>query len=266
MAAMRSHGDLAASWHDDPETQEQARSFGAVADDYDRVRPGYPAEVVRWALGEQPRRVLDLGAGTGKLTRVLVAEGHDVVAVEPDALMRERLAVACPRARVLEGTAEALPLPDASVDAVLVAQAWHWMDHERAAVELARVVRRGGVVVLLWNLRDVDTPLARAISTAVTSQAPELAERAAADGAATLSDVDVPDPRFTEDGRTVVDNPVTYSVADLTTLMGTWSYVALSPRREQILAEVATTARALATEDGTVVLDQRVHAFRFLRS
>jgi SAM-dependent methyltransferase len=266
MAAMRSHGDLGASWHDDPEAQRQARSFGAWADDYDRVRPGYPAEVVRWALGEQPRRVVDLGAGTGKLTRVLLAEGHDVTAVEPDPQMRERLSATTPGVRVLAGAGEALPLPDGSVDAVLVAQAWHWMDHERTAVELARVLRPGGRVVLLWNLRDGDDPLAQAITAAVTTHAPELAERAGADSVAARSHVDVPDPRFTEDGTTVVDNPVTLTPAELRTLMGTWSYVALSPQRNRILDAVADAAADLVSPEGTVVVAQQVHAFRFARA
>ena len=131
--------------------RERAGSFGATADVYDRSRPSYPVEAVRWALPEGAQRVLDLGAGTGKLTEVLLDLGLDVVAVEPSAPMRERIP---PRAEVLEGTAEALPLEDASVDAVLVGQAFHWFDPDAALPEMTRVLRPGGTVGLLWNVMD----------------------------------------------------------------------------------------------------------------
>lgn len=131
--------------------RERAGSFGAAADVYDRSRPSYPVEAVRWALPESAQRVLDLGAGTGKLTQVLLDLGLDVVAVEPSEQMRERIP---PRAEVLDGSAEALPLPDASVDAVLVGQAFHWFDADKALSEIARVIRPGGTVGLLWNVMD----------------------------------------------------------------------------------------------------------------
>lgn len=131
--------------------RERAGSFGAAADVYDRSRPGYPVEAVRWALPEGAQRVLDLGAGTGKLTAVLLDLGLDVVAVEPSEPMRERIP---PRAQVLEGSAEALPLEDGSVDAVLVGQAFHWFDADRALAEMSRVLRPGGTVGLLWNVMD----------------------------------------------------------------------------------------------------------------
>jgi SAM-dependent methyltransferase len=131
--------------------RERAGSFGAAADVYDRSRPAYPVEAVRWALPEGARRVLDLGAGTGKLTTVLLDLGLDVVAVEPSEPMRERIP---PRAEVLDGSAESLPLADGSVDAVLVGQAFHWFDAEKALAEMARVLRPGGTVGLLWNVMD----------------------------------------------------------------------------------------------------------------
>lgn len=129
-----------------------AQAFDRVAEEYERGRPGYPPEVVT-AL-ELPRgaRVADVGAGTGKLTRALAAGGLDVVAVEPLAGMRAALASAVPRGvEVLAGTAEALPLDDASVDAVTAADAFHWFDVERATPELARVLRPGGALILLTN-------------------------------------------------------------------------------------------------------------------
>ncbi len=132
----------------------RARSFGAAADVYERARPGYPDAAVDWLVPEGARAVLDLGAGTGKLTRSLAARGLDVVAVEPIAEMRANLAAALPEVRTLEGTAEAIPLEDDSVDAITVAQAWHWVDPERATAEAARVLRPGGTLGLIWNRRD----------------------------------------------------------------------------------------------------------------
>lgn len=130
-----------------------ARSFDASAESYERARPGYPAEAVDW-LVPHPSRVLDLGAGTGKLTRQLVAAGHTVIAVEPLPGMRSQLASLVPTAEALPGSAEDIPLPDGDVDAVVVGQAWHWFDHAIAAAEIGRVLRPGGVLGLLWNFAD----------------------------------------------------------------------------------------------------------------
>jgi SAM-dependent methyltransferase len=132
----------------------QAGSFGAAADVYERGRPGYPEAALDWLLRDEPARVLDLGAGTGKLTRQLSARGLDVVAVEPSEGMRTQFAGVLPDVPVLAGTAEAIPLVDHSVDAVLVAQAWHWVDVARASVEVGRVLRPGGTLGLVWNQRD----------------------------------------------------------------------------------------------------------------
>jgi SAM-dependent methyltransferase len=127
-----------------------AAQFAGVADDYDRGRPDYPTGVVG-LLGLAPgARVLDLAAGTGKLTRVLRAAGLDVVPVEPLPGMRARLEGA------VDGRAEAIPLPEASVDAATIGDAWHWFDRARAGDELARVVRPGGVVAVLWQYPDAE--------------------------------------------------------------------------------------------------------------
>jgi SAM-dependent methyltransferase len=134
--------------------QRQASSFGAAADAYERGRPSYPPEAVDWLLPEGASRVLDLGAGTGKLTRQLRDRGLDVIAVEPSAGMREQLARAVPGVTVHAGSAEEIPLADRSVDAVLVAQAWHWVDRSRAVPEVARVLVPGGRLGLVWNIRD----------------------------------------------------------------------------------------------------------------
>ncbi|WP_197382309.1 class I SAM-dependent methyltransferase [Mycolicibacterium mengxianglii] len=134
--------------------QELSLSFGAAAAAYERGRPSYPPEAIDWLLPDGARTVLDLGAGTGKLTTRLVERGLDVIAVDPLAEMLELLSAALPDTPALLGTAEEIPLADNSVDAVLVAQAWHWVDPERAIPEVARVLRPGGRLGLVWNSRD----------------------------------------------------------------------------------------------------------------
>ena len=133
---------------------ERSLSFGAQAAAYERGRPSYPPEAIDWLLPSHARDVLDLGAGTGKLTTRLVERGLKVVAVDPIAEMLDVLSTALPQTPALLGTAEEIPLPDDSVDAVLVAQAWHWVDPERAVPEVARVLRPGGRLGLVWNTQD----------------------------------------------------------------------------------------------------------------
>jgi ubiquinone/menaquinone biosynthesis C-methylase UbiE len=138
-----------------------ARGFQAGASAYEAARPGYPAgalTVLEREAGIGPgSRVCDLAAGTGKLTRRLIELGADVVAVEPLPAMRDQLARAVPEVEPVDGTAETIPLPAASVDAVTVAQAFHWFDAPIALDEIARVLRPGGALVLLWNERDERT-------------------------------------------------------------------------------------------------------------
>jgi SAM-dependent methyltransferase len=132
--------------------------FAEVADAYERARPGYPDEVVRWLVGEEPRDVVDLGAGTGKLTRALVRNGHRVTAIEPLPAMLEHLAEQAPGAFGMLGSAEVLPLPDAYADVVTCAQSFHWFDRATALPEIARVLRSGGHLALVWNTRDDRDP------------------------------------------------------------------------------------------------------------
>ena len=133
---------------------DRSLSFGAQAAAYERGRPSYPPEAIDWLLPAGARDVLDLGAGTGKLTTRLVERGLNVIAVDPIAEMLELLRSALPETPALLGTAEHIPLPDNAVDAVLVAQAWHWFDPDRAVAEVARVLRPGGRLGLVWNVRD----------------------------------------------------------------------------------------------------------------
>lgn len=130
-------------------------SFGKAAAAYAEHRPDYAQAAVRWALEPAPgMRVLDLGAGTGKLTATLVATGAEVVAVEPDPAMLTELRRALPTVRALPGRAEEIPLPDASVDAVLAGHCLHWFDMDTAGPEIRRVLAPGGVLAALWNVID----------------------------------------------------------------------------------------------------------------
>lgn len=149
------------------ERRGRASSFGEVADAYERARPGYPDDAVRWLTGGDPCRVVDLGAGTGKLTRSLVALGHEVTAVEPLPEMLDHLRAAVPGATALEGSAEAIPLPDGAADVVVCAQSFHWFDHGVALPEIARVLRPGGRLALVWNTRDDTTPWVATLSDTV---------------------------------------------------------------------------------------------------
>ncbi len=153
-----------------PGTPDWAHSFGSVAEAYERGRPTYPTDAVQWMLGDQPRRVLELGAGTGKLTRVVVGLGHDVHATDPDAAMLEVLEAQLPGVRTAVAGAEEIPLADGSVDAVIAAQAFHWFDLDRALPEISRVLVPGGRLCLVWNQRNEKIPWVRRLGALIGTQ------------------------------------------------------------------------------------------------
>ena len=214
----------------------RARSFGSVADAYRRARPGYPAAAVGWVLEAAPgRQVLDLAAGTGKLTQAIIDAGGEVVAsVEPLDGMREQLAAVLPQVPALAGSAEAIPLGDSSADAVLVGQAFHWFDHERALHEIARVLRPGGMLGLFWNVRDDSVAWVR-----------DLGEIAV--GHDMLSEIDGSDwdgldrhPRFADRERRDFTNPEPFDAERLVTWASSTSHFAtMEPdERERTLAQM----------------------------
>ena len=236
----------------------RARAFETVAEEYERHRPDYPAEAIEWAaaqLGlESGARVLDVGAGTGKLTRALVAAGFDAVAVEPGGAMLDQLRLAVPEAEPHETHAEEIPLPDSSVDAAFAGQAFHWFDRERALAELQRVVKPGGGLALLWNWWDERDPLQK-----------ELGALAGYAGHEPYREEELPAaPWFREVERTVVESVMDSSPDALVGYLSTASgYLVIPPEeREEALAEV----HALASRYGErLVLPRLTYVFAFAR-
>jgi len=155
----------------DPNARGPYTAFAEVAGAYECGRPGYPKEAVRWLAGDEPCDVVDLGAGTGKLTRTLVALGHRVTAIEPLPEMLELLPAAAPGAAAILGNAEVIPVPDAFTDVVTSAQAFHWFDHRVALPEIARVLRPGGRLALVWNTRDDREPWVARLSAIIGNEA-----------------------------------------------------------------------------------------------
>jgi ubiquinone/menaquinone biosynthesis C-methylase UbiE len=138
-----------------------ATSFGTVAATYDRGRPAYPREAVEWMAGTWPQHVLELGAGTGKLTRTLVDLGHVVFATDPDDAMLDVLSAHLPEVRATKASAEQIPAPDRTFDLVVAGQAFHWFDFDRALPEIARVLKPGATLALAWNKMDTSVPWVR---------------------------------------------------------------------------------------------------------
>jgi len=216
--------------------QARARSFGARAADYAEHRPNYPADGIRWALGAAGRPVhdvLDLAAGTGKLTEGLLPLGLAVTAVEPDDGMRAELSRRFPQVSAQPGTAERLPLPDASVDAVLVGQAFHWFDHVAALTEIGRVLRPGGVVGALWNAENNKvgwvSGLMAVSGTSVTQTRPEGFRLA-------------PHPLFGEFEEAVFPHRHRRTIDSLAETFGTHSRMLVIDRaeREEVLDRIRT--------------------------
>jgi SAM-dependent methyltransferase len=247
----------------------QRLSFGTAAAEYDAARPTYPPAALHWALGRAPLRVVDLGAGTGILTRVLLRLGHQVTAVEPDDEMRATLLANSPGARAEAGSAESIPIPDGSVDAVVAGQAYHWFDRQRAHPEIARVLTPTGTFAPLWNIRDESTPWMKRLSDAVGDQADR--DRRHEGWLGTRGDSPVEGeqedlgPLFGDQFGAVDRKILSYSVpmdADsLVALMSTRSYfITATPERQQ---HVVAAIRALAaTLPPTFELPYRCVAYR----
>jgi len=237
---------------------DKATSFGAQADVYDRARPEYPPAAVTWMLSAGALDVADVGAGTGKLTSGLVAEGRTVTAIDPDAQMLARLSTRLPGIRTLVGTGENLPLPDASMDAVVFGQAWHWVDPPRASAEVARVLRPGGTLGLIWNIRDDAEPWVHELTTVMHASD---AENLIAAGGPVVGEpfgaLEYETFRWT----------ASFTVDSLVELAASRSYIitATPERRDEVLAGVRSLGTRAADAEGRVSMPYVTHAYRVAR-
>jgi SAM-dependent methyltransferase len=224
-----------------------ADGFGAAADAYERARPDYPAAAIEHLADKLGLRagatVLDLGAGTGKLTRQLVPTGATVVAIEPVAAMREQLVASVPGVEVLDCTAEQISWPNGEADAVVAGQAFHWFDAGRALVDIARVLRPGGGLGLMWNRRDEREPWVARMSEIIRPF----------EGDAPRERWGTWQQPFAESGRFTVleevefDHPQTLDTAGLVDRVASMSFIAIQAGavRAQVLTEIETLADGL---------------------
>lgn len=239
---------------------DPAGSFDAVAAGYDAARPSYPRESVDWLVDAQADTVVDVGAGTGKFTRLLGERARRVIAVEPAEGMLAQLRQALPDVDARLGTGERMPLPDASADAITFAQSWHWVDVEAASAEAGRVLRPGGTLGLLWNLRDERVGWVRELGAAM---------RADGDHFRGEPEDPVVAKPFSAPERSLVEWVRECSSDDILDDVRSRSYFPLLPLAEQesVLASVAEVLAAHAgTTNGSVFEMPYVTAsFRFRR-
>jgi SAM-dependent methyltransferase len=220
---------------------ERARSFGKVAEDYDRLRPSPPDAAVDWLVPEHCAVAVDLAAGTGLLTRALARRVPEVIAVEPDDRMAAVLRARSPGVRVVRAVGEDLPLETASVDGVFIQSAWHWLDPDRAIPQVARVLRPGGCFGALWPSRDPDVDWVADVNRAWRGErpaeddpsAPPARDRAARDRAA-RGTVQLPANGLFEDEEiSYYRYTRTMTAGDFLGLLGTYSRVITADPADQ---------------------------------
>jgi len=240
-----------------------ALAFANVAAAYERGRPSYPRELLEWLVARgdmaRDRTVVDLGAGTGKLTRLLAGHGARVLAIEPLAEMRAELESVVPQAEVLAGSAEHLPLPDACADLLTCGQAFHWFATSEALTEIARVVKARGSLVLVWNVRDERDPLQQRLGELLA----ESSEGTPSFAGGQWRDAIAACGRFDADGELAVETTQLLDRTGLLDRVESTSYVAAlaGPERAELLAQVAS----LVPGDGHVELAYLTRAFAYSR-
>ncbi len=257
--------------------QEKARragSFGGVASHYERYRPGPPVAAVDWFLPTRVARVVDLGAGTGALTRLLIDKAEEVVAIEPDDRMRSVLTKELLGVRAVIGRGESMPIPDSCADAVLASSSWHWMDPIPTIREVARVLVPGGILGALWSGPDPEGPFmvqARALLAEQSHDGADAAVLGEGDGdvgefaSLIVGDALRPTFGFEIPPGVPFDQPehevFTWDVAlntdELIGLLGTFSSIINMPddRRERVIAEARRLLRELLGVEGDATVD-----------
>jgi SAM-dependent methyltransferase len=254
--------------------ETRSQSFGSIAPAYERYRAGPPVELVEWMLPDHVSTVVDLGAGTGAMTRLLVSRAESVIAVEPDDRMRAELVVNVPRARAVSGRGESIPLPTGTAGAVVASASWHWMDPIPTLHEVARVLAPGGVLGAVWAGPDPEG--------ALLVQAKELLARGSGDrsdtagvgggglGEEEFSALIQGDGNRPDIGLTIPDGVpfaqpehrrLTWEVAlnadELIGLLGTFSWIIVLPEeaRTRVFDEARRILRDLLGVEGAVTVD-----------
>lgn len=262
------------------EKAKRAGSFGGVASHYERYRPGPPLAAVDWILPRRVNRVVDLGAGTGALTRLLVDRADEVIAVEPDERMRAVLTAEVAGIRAVTGRGESIPIPDGSADAVLASSSWHWMDPVPTLLEVGRILVPGGILGALWSGPDPEGPFLVQAQALLADQSQgdvevsvsdgeddargsELASLIMGDARRPTSSLEIPPGvPFDQPAHEVFTWDVALKAEELIGLLGTFSWIITMPEetRKRVIAEARRLLRELLGLEGEVTVDVRFRA------
>ncbi|HUS62495.1 MAG TPA: class I SAM-dependent methyltransferase [Acidimicrobiales bacterium] len=259
------------------EKAKRAGSFGGVAALYERYRPGPSPAAVEWILPADVGTVVDLGAGTGALSRLLLDRVRDVIAVEPDDRMRSILTEQVPGVRALKGRGESMPLPDRSVDAVVASSSWHWMDPVATLHEVGRILVRSGTLGAVWSGPDPEGPFLVQAQALLAAQTPaddtagtEIGDVILGDARRPLPTLEIPDDvPFDQPEHEVFKWDIALNADELIGLLGTLSSIITLPeeRRQRVFDEARRLLRELLGVEGDVTVDVafRADAWRSCR-
>jgi SAM-dependent methyltransferase len=252
------------------EKDKRRSSFGSAAAHYERYRPGPPIEAVDWVLPGHVARVVDLGAGTGALSRLLIGKADEVIAVEPDERMRAVLTEVVPGAQAVDGRGEAMPLPDGSVDAVMASSSWHWMEPTTALAEVRRVLVPGGVLGAIWVGPDLDSDFVKSAQellsqrthgpgqTGVPDEQQELAGMIMGDATRPVSRLEIPeDAGYETPELKIIKWDIALNADEMIGLLGTLSWFLTMPdeQRSRVLGEARQLLRDVMGVEGVVTVE-----------